>query len=112
VSDPTPTGATDLTIVIDDGAGARTTYHLTCEPPGGDHPRPEIACQVLADHGARALPPVPPEMRCTQIYGGPETALVSGTWRGEPVRSRLSRQNGCEIARWNALAGFLPRGGL
>jgi hypothetical protein len=102
----------DLTIVVVDGAGAVTTYHLTCEPPGGDHPRPEVACRVLAANGGRALPPVPPDMACTQIYGGPETAHITGTWRGQPVESRLSRQNGCEIARWRALAGFLPRGGL
>jgi Subtilisin inhibitor-like len=105
-------GRADLTIVVDDGAGTATTYHLTCEPPGGDHPRPEVACRVLSANGARAFPPVHPDMACTQIYGGPETAHITGTWRGQPVDSRLSRQNGCEIARWKALAGFLPRGGL
>jgi hypothetical protein len=102
----------DLVIVIVDGAGATTTHRLTCDPAGGDHPRPEVACRVLASNGARALPPVPPDLRCTQIYGGPETARVTGFWRGQRVDSRLSRQNGCEIARWNALAGFLPRGGM
>ena len=106
------TDRTDLTIVIVDGAGTRTTFRLTCDPPGGDHPRPEVACRVLAESGARALPPVPADMLCTQIYGGPEVAEVTGTWRGQPVSSRLSRQNGCEIARWNALAGLLPRGGI
>jgi hypothetical protein len=67
---------------------------------------------VLADKGAKALPPVRQDMQCTQVYGGPETAHITGTWRGQAVDSRLSRQNGCEIARWNALAGFLPRGGM
>jgi hypothetical protein len=105
-------GAADLTIVVDNGAGASTTYHLTCDPEGGDHPRPEVACRVLADKGAKALPPVRQDMQCTQVYGGPETAHITGTWRGQAVDSRLSRQNGCEIARWNALAGFLPRGGM
>jgi Subtilisin inhibitor-like len=101
----------DLTIVVVDAVGTSQTFHLTCEPAGGDHPHPEVACRVLAEKGQRALPPVPPDMQCTQIYGGPETAQITGTWRGQPVSSRLSRQNGCEIARWNALAGFLPRGG-
>jgi subtilisin inhibitor-like len=107
-----PTGAADLTIVVDDGGGgARTTHHLTCDPPGGDHPTPELACRVLADRGKQALPPVPKEMLCMQIYGGPETAHITGSWRGQDVDSRFSRQNGCEIARWNALAGLLPRSG-
>ncbi|MDQ1664417.1 MAG: Subtilisin inhibitor-like, partial [Actinomycetota bacterium] len=39
-------GAADLTIVVVDGAGASTTHHLTCAPPGGDHPSPEVACRV------------------------------------------------------------------
>ena len=46
---------------------------------------------------------------CTQQYGGPETATITGTWQGEPVNSTLSRKNGCEIARWDALKDVLPR---
>lgn len=109
---PTPraAGATDLTIVVDDGAGARTTWHLTCDPAGGDHPDPAKACAVLAQHGATALPPVPRDRMCTQVFGGAQTAHITGTWRGEKVDARLSRTNGCEITRWQALIGLLPRG--
>ena len=51
--------------------------------------------------------PVPADQMCTQIYGGPETATVRGTWQGERVDASFSRQNGCEIARWDAAAGLL-----
>jgi hypothetical protein len=107
-----PDDAADLTVVVDDGRGTSTTYHLVCGPAGGDHPDPELACRALHQHGERALPPVPPDQQCTQVYGGPATARITGTWRGRPVDSSLSRRNGCEIARWDALSGLLPGGDL
>ena len=107
-SGATSAGTADLTIVVDGGSDSTTTWHLTCDPGGGDHPTPEQACAVLAQHGRTALPAVPTDRMCTQIYGGPQTAHITGTWRGERVDARLSRVNGCEIARWNALVGLLP----
>ncbi|HET9654665.1 MAG TPA: SSI family serine proteinase inhibitor [Kineosporiaceae bacterium] len=103
-------GSADLTIVLDDGAGTTTTWHLTCSPAGGNHPDPARACAVLAEHGDTALPPVPPGRMCTQVFGGAQTAHITGTWRGKAVDARLSRTNGCEIARWQALLGLLPTG--
>lgn len=101
-------GQVDLTIVAELGSGTQT-WHLTCPPAGGTHPDPETACRVLAENGKTALPAVPKDRVCTQIYGGPERATVSGTWNGEPVLSTLTRINGCEVGRWQALEGFLPR---
>ena len=100
----------ELTIVVDDGSGTKTTWQLSCAPAGGTHPDPEAACRALAEHGETALPAVPKDQMCTQQYGGPETATITGTWQGEPVNSTLSRKNGCEIARWDALKDVLPTG--
>ena len=44
---------------------------------------------------------------CTQQYGGPEKATVKGTFKGEPVDAQFSRENGCEIARWEDAAPLL-----
>jgi hypothetical protein len=104
---PSPDRAADLTITVNDG-GTVTTWHLTCGPAGGDHPDPERACAVLARAGAKAMRPVPRDMICTDVYGGPETAWISGTWAGQAVDARFSLVNGCEIARWRALTGLLP----
>ena len=120
MSSPTPVepsssaaaAATDLRIVYEDGAGATTTWRLTCEPPGGNHPDPGAACQALTDHGATALPPVRTDVACTDIYGGAQQASVSGVWQGRRVVSSFSRVNGCEIGRWDALRGLLPPGGV
>ena len=109
-SSPASSG-TDLTIVVADAGGTQTTWRLTCDPPGGTHPDPAAACRALAEHGAQALAPVPKDRVCAQVYGGPETASITGTWRGAPVTSRLSRTNSCESARWQALEGLLPPGG-
>ena len=108
---PPGPGDTDLTIVINDGSGSTTTWRLTCNPAGGTHPDPQAACRALEANGAAALPPVPKDKACTQIYGGPETATVTGTWKGQSVMSRFARNDGCQISRWKLMAGLLPPGG-
>ena len=108
---PPGPGDTDLTIVINDGSGSTTTWRLTCNPAGGTHPDPQAACRALEANGAAALPPVPKDKACTQIYGGPETATVTGTWKGQRVMSRFARNDGCQISRWKLRAGLLPPGG-
>ena len=108
---PSTSARDELIIAFRDGKNPPVTWRLTCSPPGGDHPDPETACQVLDRNGERALPPVPKNKLCTQVYGGPEQATITGTWKGKPVSTRFSRNNGCEIARWAALVGLLPKPG-
>lgn len=90
-----------------EGQGASVTATLTCDPPGGDLPDPAAACAALAAE-ADALGPVPPDTACTELYGGPEQARITGTLDGEPVDASLSRANGCEIDRWERLLPLLP----
>jgi hypothetical protein len=54
-----------------------------------------------------ALEGLPPDTICTQIYGGPEEAEVTGVVDGAQVHASFSRQNGCEIDRWDRLAPVL-----
>jgi hypothetical protein len=113
-SAPSPNRATSLKIRLDDGAGKTTTWTLTCDDagkPGGTHPHPERACAALAKGAKRALPPVGKGMMCTELYGGPQTARITGVYLGQSVSSSLSRTNGCEISRWDALDGLLPADG-
>jgi hypothetical protein len=79
---------------------------LTCDPPGGNHTRPDEACAALARQEA-ALAPVPGDAICTQIFGGPQEARVFGTVSGREVDAVFSRTNGCEIDRWDKLALLL-----
>ncbi|KGM09436.1 proteinase inhibitor I4 serpin, partial [Cellulomonas bogoriensis 69B4 = DSM 16987] len=101
-------GETSLTITVDPtGEGATTTWTLTCDPPGGDHPDPEAACAQLAQVGTEGLAPVPADAMCTQQWGGPQTATVTGTLDGTAVDATFRYTDGCEIHRWDALSAVL-----
>ena len=102
---------TSLTITLWPGgeaAGAPRTATLTCQPDGGSLPNPAAACAVLTGAGKPALAAVAADAMCTELYGGPEQARITGTLASEPVEARLSRTNGCELARWEALSAVLP----
>lgn len=88
-------------------------WTLRCNPARGTLPRPGLACRKLAEGGLRLFAPVPRNVACTQIYGGPQTARVTGLLAGKRVWAAFSRSDGCQIARWNRLAPWLlPRGGV
>ena len=88
-------------------------WTLRCNPPRGTLPRPTAACRKLARGGRSLFDPVPPDVACTEIYGGPQRARVLGSVAGKRVWATVTRVNGCEIARWDRLAPWLvPRGGV
>ncbi|MGA9762584.1 MAG: hypothetical protein WBQ14_09185 [Gaiellaceae bacterium] len=53
---------------------------------------------------------MPTGTACTQIYGGPQVAHVRGRLAGRPIDADFSRNDGCQIARWDRL-GFLFQSG-
>jgi Subtilisin inhibitor-like len=89
------------------GTGTKQSWTLRCFPSGGTLPHPSRACARLASLGRRAFAPVKPGSICTEIYGGPQVALVSGILAGRRIWARFQRRDGCEIARWNRLAPWL-----
>ncbi|MET0930981.1 MAG: SSI family serine proteinase inhibitor [Aeromicrobium sp.] len=103
-ADAPPPAGTSLTIVVTPAEDAETsTYELTCDPAGGDHPQPEQACDAIAAAGAGVFEPVPADQMCSQQYGGPQVATITGTYDGEDVDATFNRENGCEIDRWEKL---------
>ena len=113
-TDGTADGATqqadgDLTVQIDRGNGTPAeTYALGCLGDAtGDLADPAAVCahlQGLPDPFA----PLPADVMCTEQFGGPQTARVTGRWEGEPVDLALSRTDGCQISQWDALGPLLP----
>jgi Subtilisin inhibitor-like len=75
------------------------TWTLRCAPAGGTLPNARPACASLAKL-RQPFAPVPPDMACTEIYGGPQVALVVGRHAGRRVWARFSRTDGCQIDRW------------
>jgi hypothetical protein len=96
-------------ISLDAGDGGDpAVYTLVCTPPFvGSLPDGDAACALL-----RSMPDpfaaLPADQVCTEQYGGPQTARITGRWGGEPVDLALARTNGCEIAQWDGLAAVLP----
>lgn len=101
---------TDLRITIwpegrDKGNGG--TYTLRCVPARGSLPRAGAACTELL-RMSRPFRPVPPDTFCTDLFGGPQEALVAGTFKGVRVWALFSATNGCQIARAKRIGFLLP----
>lgn len=99
----------DLVVELDRGDGSPVQrWTLTCVGVvEGDHPDAEAACAHL-EQLDDPFAPLPADALCAQVYGGPQTARVTGLWRGEPVDLALSRTDGCRIAQWDRLGPLLP----
>lgn len=99
----------DLVIRYDSGDGTGVQqWTLTCAGSvQGSHPQAEQACARL-DSLDQPFAPLPADQICTEQYGGPQTATVTGLWRGEAVELALSRVNGCFIAQWDRLVPLVP----
>lgn len=82
----------------------KVTYTLACPQATGTLPAARSACSKLRRLGTRAFAPVPANTACTEIYGGPQIARVSGRLAGKSIKANFKRTNGCEIARWSRLA--------
>lgn len=110
------TSGTSLRISYwEDGTGAQpdVVWTLQCDPADGSLRRPGRACGRLDTGGLALLAPVSPKMACTDIYGGPQRARITGTLDGKRVWATFTRTNGCQIHRWARLSPWLlPPGGI
>ena len=89
------------------GQPGKKEYTLRCAPAAGTLPRRGAACTQLMRLN-RPFAPTPKNVACTEIYGGPQKALVTGRFRGNLVRASFSRTDGCELARWNRVRFLFP----
>lgn len=103
----------ELTITLTEAPGA-TDHEFVLLGSGGEVsegstlPDARVALAAVEQFGEEIFFPVPrPDRICTQQYGGPQVAVVTGRFRGRDVNSRFSRTDGCEIARWRTMAALL-----
>lgn len=69
------------------------------------------ACERLADPAVidRLVNGAPVDQVCTEIYGGPDVATITGELDGQVIDATIDRSNGCGISDWDELlAGVLP----
>ena len=94
---------TRLTVEVTGTGAGPVTIELDC---GGSQP---CDSDRLAKLERLTAPPDDPPLACTEQYGGPEEARVTGTLRGRPVDITIARTNGCGIADYEALFAALGR---
>ena len=101
-----PARVTELVVRLDrdgpQGPEAAKELRLSCDE--GDA---SAACRAAGRLKPRDFGPVPDNVACTDIFGGPQTARIAGTLRGERVSASFSRSDGCEINRWETVAPLL-----
>ncbi|WP_284979198.1 SSI family serine proteinase inhibitor [Arthrobacter sp. fls2-241-R2A-200] len=115
---PTGQGNAELSImVLDKPGGVPRTYTLVCTDgtPAAEtqHPAASDACTTIKNHPTLLSPaPARTDFACTQQYGGPATATVTGSVDGKEINIAFKRTDGCQIALWDAASSVLgSRGG-
>jgi hypothetical protein len=109
--------AVRLTITFSRAPGSRQVAHLTCT---ATRSRADGFLRTVGTRRACAtarrlatfLASRPdPNRACSEIFSGPERALVAGTIGGRPVRRSFARTDGCKTADWRRAMPLLPRPG-
>ena len=108
------TGATSLTVRVDPGYGEDPkTWTLTCDPPAGTHPQASAACAQLVAINGDPFAETPKNTGCTMLYGGDQKAQITGTYQGRHIDTKVTRTDGCQVARWARLSAVLVyKGGV
>jgi hypothetical protein len=91
-------------------SGRGINYRLACPQGTGTLPAAHSACSKLRRRNIKAFAPIPAGTACTELYGGPRAARVTGHFAGKSIKANFDRTNGCEIARWSRLAFLFPLG--
>lgn len=87
-------------------------YTLQCVDgvpgPASTLPNSDAACTALARLGTEFFTARPnKDVLCTQQYGGPQTANISGELDGTQIRASFALTDGCEISRWQQASDIL-----
>ncbi len=104
--EPLASGDTDLSVTLDvDGSSGKEepqTAEVSCDEDTTDD-----VCAAANDILAEDLDPVSPDTACTELFGGPDEATISGSLQGQDIDVTLTRANGCEIDRFDEAAPLL-----
>ena len=96
---------------------APKVFRLSClggeNAPGGGGatgqvPNKAASCRRVRQLGVKGFAPVPLDVACTAIYGGPAIAEVGGLIKGHLLKARFTRADGCQISRWDRFKFLLP----
>lgn len=107
----------NLTLTVSDGEGKNAKATLKCdestaEGTGFFESGADEACRNARDLEKLLTTPPPQDRVCTQIYGGPQTARITGSFGAKDVAREISRSNGCDIAEWKQAQALLDPSGI
>jgi hypothetical protein len=107
----------NLTLTVSDGEGKDAKATLTCdestaEGTGFLESGAEEACRNARDLEKFLTTPPPEDRACTQIYGGPQKARITGTFGEKDVAREITRSNGCDIEDWKQAQPLLDPSGI
>lgn len=106
----------DLKLSVANGKGTVARATLRCDGDaqgtGFLAKDPDAHCRTAQGLERLLTAKAPGGRVCTQVYGGPQTAHVTGSIAGKPVDVELARRNGCEIADWDRAAPLLAPSGI
>lgn len=97
------TALRDATLTCSEGRAEGTGY--LADPSAA-----QAACDLLggnAPAASRLVNGRAPGLMCTQQYGGPEVARVTGTIGDRRINVKIDRTDGCGIAEWRLLTPLL-----
>ena len=100
-----PIEETELTITLYDGGSGEPGERAEVSCPGAN--APQAACRAIEELPEDPAAPVPAGTPCTEIYGGPDVVTIEGTLQTEAIDARLTRENGCEIERFERFGPLL-----
>ncbi len=111
-----PFPVADLAIVVEHPDRETVDYRLSCLGDtatviGDVDVEEQAACLALAspDVMTRLIQGAPQDQVCTEQYGGPDVATITGTIDDQAVNTTVDRANGCGISDWDdLLADLLP----
>lgn len=112
-----PYPVAELSVVVEHPDRDTIEYRVTClgdtatVTPEEVEVDDQAACLALADANVvtRLVEGPPTDQICTEQYGGPDVATITGNIDDQPVDTTVDRTNGCGISDWDdLLADLLP----
>lgn len=100
-----------VSVAVDPGDGkSPRTATLSCDGSKGkgtgylaEKVAADSACSLVIGPGRKRLVSGPVGGACTQQYGGPEQATITGSIQGDRINTKVARSDGCGIADWELL---------
>lgn len=110
---PAESPAVDLVVTLLESPGTAPVVRRLVADDAGLRPETTVedapaALAAVLEHGESLFFPVRTRLRvCTQQYGGPQRATVTGLFLGREVNAEFSLTDGCRIADWERIAALL-----